>query len=594
MASTETKICQNCKVSFPIDASDFDFYKKIDVPSPTWCVGCRMQRRMSWAADSTTLYHRTCQAPEHSEKIISVYPDVTKSPVYCPASWSSDSWDPMSYGREYDFSRPFFLQLKELLDVVPVRSIELVNSVNSDYCPGATDCKNCYLCNGTFGSENCLYGHTTVFSKECVDTTLSTFVQQAYDTVSVDKSFQVTSSIYSDELVDCDFMYDSRGCTDCLGCIGLRNKKYCIFNEQYSKEEYKKERAKYDLGSYRVRREVEKRFNELILKYPRKYAVIRNAPNCTGDNLINVKNCKMVFQAFDNIENVKNGFVVGYGTKDSQDIAGAGLKCELLYDDISIVGSSDVAFSYRVRNSHNVRYSRECFDSDHLFACVGLRSKKYCIFNRQYSKEEYVELIKKIREQMATMPFVDSKGRTYGYGEFLPPELSLFPYNSSWANDYFRETRESAERQGYWWYSVPVSQHAERISSNEIPDHCKDAPVSLTEKIIECMKEIDPSRECSGVFRIIPRELEFYKKLNIALPHSCIICRWRKHLKHFAPYKLWHRQCECAGVKQRTGYENTGNHSHGDARCPNEFETAYEPGRPEMLYCEQCYNKEIL
>lgn len=590
----ETKTCQSCSQSFVITTEDFDFYKKIDVPPPTWCVQCRMQRRMAWAADSVTLYQRTCQAPGHNERIFSVYPETAKAPVYDPVFWVSDGWDGSAYGREYDFSRPFFVQFKELLDAVPVRSAEIINSVDCDYCLGVTDSKNCYLCSGTFGSENCLYGHTAVFSKECVDSTLSTYVEQGYDIVSVDKSFRVTSSVYSDELVDCDFMYDCRGCTDSLGCVGLRNKKHCIFNIQYSKEEYTKERAKYDLGSYAGRQEVSRRFNELILRHPRKYAVVRNAPGSTGDNLMNVKNCTHVFQGLNNIENCKYSFVVGLGTKDSQDIAGAGLKAELLYDVVSVVASSDVAFSYRIRNSHDVRYSRECFDSSHLFGCVGLRSKKYCILNRQYSKEEYEALSRKIRQQMDDMPFTDNKGRTYRYGECMPPESSLFPYNSCWAADYFQESRESATRKGYGWHEAPAQHHMSTLTSGEIPDHCKDAPESITAQIIACLKDGDSSRECPGVFRIIPRELAYYKKYNIALPRSCPICRWRKHLKYFTPYKLCKSSCQCEGIEQRTGYRNTGKHAHGEARCPNTFETAYAPERPELLYCEACYNAEIL
>jgi len=27
--------------------------------------------------------------------------------------------------------------------------------------------------------------------------------------------------------------------------------------------------------------------------------------------------------------------------------------------------------------------------------------------------------------------------------------------------------------------------------------------------------------------------------------------------------------------------------------CTNEFETPYAPDRPEIVYCEECYNKEI-
>ncbi|MBI5220508.1 MAG: hypothetical protein HY978_01565 [Candidatus Liptonbacteria bacterium] len=44
MLPSEAKICQNCKTDFTIDPEDFDFYRKIDVPPPTWCPECRVRQ----------------------------------------------------------------------------------------------------------------------------------------------------------------------------------------------------------------------------------------------------------------------------------------------------------------------------------------------------------------------------------------------------------------------------------------------------------------------------------------------------------------------------------------------------------------------
>jgi hypothetical protein len=35
------------------------------------------------------------------------------------------------------------------------------------------------------------------------------------------------------------------------------------------------------------------------------------------------------------------------------------------------------------------------------------------------------------------------------------------------------------------------------------------------------------------------------------------------------------------------------NHSH-EGKCPVEFETSYAPDRKEIVYCEQCYNAEVV
>jgi len=38
--------CQSCRKDFYIDESDINFYKKMQVPAPTFCPSCRFFRRM--------------------------------------------------------------------------------------------------------------------------------------------------------------------------------------------------------------------------------------------------------------------------------------------------------------------------------------------------------------------------------------------------------------------------------------------------------------------------------------------------------------------------------------------------------------------
>ena len=70
---------------------------------------------------------------------------------------------------------------------------------------------------------------------------------------------------------------------------------------------------------------------------------------------------------------------------------------------------------------------------------------------------------------------------------------------------------------------------------------------------------------------------------NVPLPHFCPNCRHFNRLKQRNPMKLWHRNCMC---------QNTA-HGH-DGICANEFETSYSPNRPEIIYCEKCYQQEVV
>jgi len=83
--------------------------------------------------------------------------------------------------------------------------------------------------------------------------------------------------------------------------------------------------------------------------------------------------------------------------------------------------------------------------------------------------------------------------------------------------------------------------------------------------------------------------------MNLPLPRLCPNCRHYQRLKQRNPLKLWHRRCQCAGKKSENGvYKNTTGHFHGEGRCPNEFETSYSPDRKEVVYCEHCYQAEVV
>jgi len=65
-----------------------------------------------------------------------------------------------------------------------------------------------------------------------------------------------------------------------------------------------------------------------------------------------------------------------------------------------------------------------------------LNTAKYCILNKQYTKEEYEKLMPKIIEYME---------KTEEWGEFFPASLSPFGYNETIAMEYFPLTREEVK-----------------------------------------------------------------------------------------------------------------------------------------------------
>src|SRR3989344_2340157 len=577
------KICQNCQQSFQIAPEDFAFYERIAVPAPTFCPECLLKHKMAWGI-TFVLNKRKCNAPGHSEELISRFSDKTASPVYDHRYWWSDEWDALSYGREVDFSRPFFEQLRELFMAVPVPNLLIVNSINCDYCPSAQDSKDCYLCVGAFGAQECMYCLTPALSQRCVDSSISIACDSLYDCYGCTKSFNLKYSAQCIDCLDSAFLYDCRNCSDCFGCIGLRSKQYYIFNKPYTKKDYREEMKKINLGSRAVVRDVQKRFNEHILKFPHKFADLKNAPNCTGHDIQNAKNCKNCFSLRDDIENCTNVVLGGRGLKDSHSVWGGGFKSELLYNTGQVVSGQRLMFYAQVRIPHDVQYSYQCFGSSNLFGCAGLRDKKYAILNKVYSKEEYEALISKIKFQMSKMPYTDSRGLTYLYGDFFPFDFSPVAYNESSLQEYFPLTQAQAVEGKFSWHEKESRNYQPTMSHDQIPDDIQSVTDGILKEIIACATNSPDAFEsgsrpqasaCTSAFRITPQELQFYRAHGIPLPDLCPTCRLFERSRWRLPYKLWHRKCMKPG-------------------CQNEFETPYAPDRPEILYCEQCYNTEIL
>jgi len=152
---TETKICQNCKKDFTIETEDFNFYEKIKVPPPTFCPDCRFQRRLLFR-NNRVFYKRECALCKKT--LLAIYNKERPYNIYCRDCWLSDKWDPTSYGREYDFSIPFFSQFRSLQSKVPRVNLYRDNFVLSDYCNYGLDFKECYLLFGVKNNERIILG----------------------------------------------------------------------------------------------------------------------------------------------------------------------------------------------------------------------------------------------------------------------------------------------------------------------------------------------------------------------------------------------------------------------------------------------------
>jgi hypothetical protein len=567
MSIAQTKNCQNCHKDFTIEPDDFAFYEKIKVPAPTWCPECRAQRRFVWR-NERTLYKRKCDLC--GKGIIGLYPEKSPFPVYCYDCWYSDKWDPLSFGVSYNPSLPFFTQLNDLMQKVPRLAIWVVASTNSEYTNQSYFNKDTYLSFALRDCENILYAGRAKAIKNSADITYTHFSELMYDTVNVEKSYNSQHVYDSEAIVDSFFVSSSRNCQNCFGGMNLRSANYVFFGEQLSKDEYKEKIGKINLGSRNEVNELSKKFADYSLNQIHKAMELVNCTNCVGNYLVNAKDCHYVFDGFE-LENVRYSIWV-FTDKDifdSYGIGGSNNVCET-------IGCEDVAncsFDNIVDSSTDVYYSDLCKGSQNLFGCVGVQSKKYCILNKQYSKEEYAELVKKIKEDMNNNPYVDKRGIVYKYGEFFSSELSPFAYNETIAQEFYPKSKEEITSLGYRFCEQGTKNYIPTIHMGEIPDDISSVEDNFIEEIVECKNKGSVETQCTSAFKITPAELALYKKLKIPLPEYCPNCRHYARIERHLPPAIFNRTCE---------------------KCKKEIYSGYAPDRPEIVYCESCYQQEVV
>lgn len=572
---SETKTCKNCQQSFEITPDDFGFYEKIKVPPPTWCPECKTIRRLMWRNERTLYKKESTGEGGVKKSMISMYAPETDFNTYDQKYWWSDAWDPLSYGKEYDFSKPFFAQFNELLHKVPLLTLSNSNATNSEYCNVADQSKDCYLISSSYKCERDMYSNRLYTTKDSSDVHVVFRSELCYDDVSCSDNYRLMYSMNSDACTDSYFLYDCKNCNNCFGCTNLRNKNYCMFNQQYSKEEYNKKLAEMNVGSWNNIQKYRAQFQEMYNKAIHRYARILKSENVSGDNIDNAKNCHNSFDVTEGAQNCKNIHWGGIQTADAWDSGpGIGDGAELLYEtmDTGLQGGNIIGGNV-VYGCHDIRYALYCHGSSHLFGCISLRNKEYCILNKQYSKEEYETLVPKIIEHMNAMPYVDAKGREYRFGDYFPMEFSPYAYNESIAQDYFSITKEEALKRGYRWRSADHKQYETTLQAKDLPDDIKSVDEGILKSVIACEHAGTCGDGCSFAFKITAQELQFYKRLQIPLPHHCFNCRHVERLSKRNPMKLWKRQC---------------------SKCTKDIETSYAPDREEIVYCESCYQAEVL
>jgi hypothetical protein len=558
--------CKNCTIQFRFDEEDRKFLnqlspvfdgKKYLLPEPSHCPDCRQQRRLA-NCNEFNLYQGKCNLC--GKRGLTEHAPHDKRINYCKECWHSDKWDSRDYAKEYDFNRSFFEQFVDLCRSAPLLSLIIDGTnVNCDYIHYAGSSKNCYLIMHADFCENCMYGYGFKKNISCMDGFYNLHSELCYDCIDVYKCYGLKGCQDCTTCNSSAFLRDCIGCTDCFLCIGLRNKKYCFRNEQLSKEDYEKKMAEIDLGSYEQYQKYKKELENMEKEHSFKQFNNVNVQNSFGDHLKNCKNAKFCFDCED-VENAKYCYQLVLGAKNCYDIYQYGTRLQESYES-AIVGADSYHLLFTNQGhmaSTDLLYCYNVESSKNCFGCTNMHNMQYCILNKQYTKEEYEDLVPRIIEHMKS---------TGEWGEYFDIKYSMFSYNKTTAQIWYPMTKEQVLAKGWKWddYESPAPQVEKVIKASELSDNIQDVGEEILNYAIECEKT-------GKLFKITKQELSFYKKNNLPLPR-----KWwfERHIERFNkrnPRKFYKRVCE---------------------KCNSEILSTFDSKRGSKVLCEKCYHEDI-
>lgn len=489
----------------------------------------------------------------HGKQIISMYDPESPALLLDPKEFYSDTFDALKFGRPLDPFQPFFEQWDIFSRSVPRPAIiNDPDSENCHWCLYDIAFKNSYATYGGVTCDEVLYADMCIRNSHSVDVAGLVESEWSYESTQLFACSQAYWSEYCTNSLNITFCFGVSNCTDCFGCVNIKNKKYCFLNEQLSEEEYKKRIHEIDLSDSEVVTYWKEKTNQIWQQgYYMAGGNIRSE-DVSGDDLVNCKEVSgiSVFQG----QRVYNAFDASYIT-DSCDISTSS-NLERCVNSISCTDGYENKMCISCHGCIDIEYSELCISCEHCFGCIGLKRKQFCIFNVQYSEEEYWKQLKIIKKEML------QRGES---GKFFPYSSSLLAYNTSHAEPFFPLSKEEACSLGARWYNFPTNTSLALV--------IESLPTKLADVHPEVLNQQFLCPESGRPYRIVKPELEFHKKMNLALPRQHPSIRRKKRYKKLLELRLYPQNCQ---------------------KCTCLIVTRLPASKSTQFLCPECYNQTLL
>lgn len=293
----------------------------------------------------------------------------------------------------------FYAEFQKLVFTHPHNALHSRGAQNCEFGDYIFRSKNTYLSYFINESQDCYYADYLVGCRDCVDSAYLSSSELCYECIDCSQLYNCSFLQDCHNCSACEFCFDCINCKDCFGSFGLRNQRFCIFNKSYTEENYREKVAELRKNPpQKILRLLSPEFN----KHPRLYArLLKGGENCYGDYIYFSKNCYSCF----NIRNVENSFyvsemmnpeIVSRDCVDCTFISGS----ELCFECHNIITCSNCNFLETCIGCSDSEYLLQCYNCRSCFGCVYLMNKEYCILNRQFTRDEYLLALSKIKEEL--------------------------------------------------------------------------------------------------------------------------------------------------------------------------------------------------
>jgi len=400
---------------------------------------------------------------------------------------------------EWDFFETFQKLFK---DSYKPNVIHFRENENSDFSHCIFGAKNVYL-SFVIGEECENIAYSSVVYNDCSNVFYSVSVfnhcANIYDCNNVSNSSNV---FYSQNIHNSSHIWNSSNlmwCHDCIECDGLENMSYCFQNTQYTKEEFWEIQKKYKAS---------------------RYTLGKNLSNFASDKVsgqgIFYSSDIEVWYCVNRLNGWRNICYIWWWNlcNDFYDVFESGLDSKDFYAVMNAgTNSSDVYCSCLIDNGcAHIFYSYFLDACSYCIGCVGLKSKSYCIFNKQYTKEDWYKKADEIFSGMEKQGIL---------GDFFPWYINPFHFNDTAAAFIHNFTKEEVQDKWYMWRDeevrVDIPGGSDIVSVANLKDYesyNSDWKMKINSDVLKKVVQ----DENGNYYRIVQMEYDFLVKHNLPLP----------------------------------------------------------------------------